>query len=107
MVIPLEVLFVCLFVCLIRYFPHLHFKRYPKSPLYSPTAVLPNPPTPTSWPWHSPVVGYMIFARPMASPPIDGQLGRGSFIVENSFCYPRFLLFQMNLQIALSNSVKN
>ena len=33
---------------------------------------------------------------------------RSSFIVENSFRYPRFFLsFQMNLQIALSNSVKN
>jgi hypothetical protein len=30
---------------------------------------------------------------------------RGSFIFENNFCYPRFfLLFQINLQIALSNS---
>jgi hypothetical protein len=36
-----------------------------------------------------------------------GNSPRGSFIVENSFCYPRFLLFQMNLQITLSNSVKN
>jgi hypothetical protein len=36
-----------------------------------------------------------------------GDSIRGSFIVENSFCYPRFLLFQMNLQVALSNSVKN
>ena len=32
---------------------------------------------------------------------------RGSFIVENDFCYPRFLLFLINLKIALSNSVKN
>jgi hypothetical protein len=30
---------------------------------------------------------------------------RGSFIVENDFCYPRFLLFQMNIQIVFSNSV--
>ena len=36
-----------------------------------------------------------------------GHSTRGSFIVENSFCYPRFSLFQINLQIALSNSVKN
>jgi hypothetical protein len=27
--------------------------------------------------------------------------------VEKSICYPRFLLFLLNLQIALSNSVKN
>jgi hypothetical protein len=30
-----------------------------------------------------------------------GDSTRGSFIVENSFCYPSLLLFQMNLQIAL------
>jgi hypothetical protein len=59
----------------LRYFLHLHFKYYPQSPLYPPPALLPNPPTPASWPWHSPVLGHMIFARPKASPPIDGQLG--------------------------------
>jgi hypothetical protein len=51
----------------------------------------------------------------------DGYFTRSSFIVENSFCYPRLVLlllflflffvclflFQMNLQIALSNLVKN
>jgi hypothetical protein len=41
----------------------------------SPPALLPNPPTPSSWPWRSPVLGHMIFARPRSSPPIDGQLG--------------------------------
>ena len=46
----------------------------PKSP-NPPSTLLPNPPTPTSWPWHSPVLGHMIFTRPRASPPIDGQLG--------------------------------
>ena len=30
-----------------------------------------NPPTPASWPWHSPVLGHMIFTRPRASPPTD------------------------------------
>jgi hypothetical protein len=39
-------------------------------------ALLPNPPTPASWPWHSPVLGRMISARPRASAPIDGRLGR-------------------------------
>ena len=52
----------------IKYFLHLHFKCYPKSPLYTPPALLPNPPTPTSWPWHSPVLGHIIFARPRSSP---------------------------------------
>jgi hypothetical protein len=37
--------------------------------------LLPNPPTRASWPWHSPVLGHMIFTRPRASPPIDGRLG--------------------------------
>ena len=36
-----------------------------------------------------------------------GNSTRDSFIIEESFCYPRFLLFQMNLQIALSNFVEN
>jgi hypothetical protein len=34
----------------IRYFLHLHFKCYPRSPLYTPHALLPYPLTPTSWP---------------------------------------------------------
>jgi hypothetical protein len=46
----------------------------PKPPILSPT-LLPNPPTPASWPWHSPVLGHMIFAIPSASPPIDDRLG--------------------------------
>jgi hypothetical protein len=47
-----------------------------RSPIPSPPpTMLPNPPTPTSWPWYSPVLGHIIFARPRASPPIDGQLG--------------------------------
>jgi hypothetical protein len=58
----------------IRYILHLHFKCYPQSPLYPPSTLLPSPPTSASWPWHSPVLGHMIFARPRASPPIDGQL---------------------------------
>jgi hypothetical protein len=37
----------------IRYFLHLHFKCYPESPLYPSPALIPNPPTPASWPWHS------------------------------------------------------
>jgi hypothetical protein len=37
----------------------------------------------------------------------DSDFTRSSFIVENSFRYPGILLFQMNLQIAHSNSMKN
>jgi hypothetical protein len=48
----------------------------PKAPYtLPPPALLLNPPTPTSWPWHSPVLGYMIFTISRASPPIDGRLG--------------------------------
>jgi hypothetical protein len=65
---------VSFFPIFIRYFLHWHFKCYPKSPLYSFPALLPNLPTPFSWPWRYPVQGHMVFPRPRASPPIDGQL---------------------------------
>jgi hypothetical protein len=64
-----------IFGIFIRYFLHLHFKCYPQSPLFPPPALLPNSPSPTSWPWHSPVLGHMIFAIPRASPTIDCPLG--------------------------------
>ena len=69
------VVVVVLAFFLIRYFLYLHFKCYPKSPLYLSPALLPNPPTTASWPWHSPVLGHIIFIRPRASHPIDDQLG--------------------------------
>jgi hypothetical protein len=59
----------------VRYFLHLHFKCYPESPIYPPLALLPNLPTTTSWSWHSPLLGHMLFTIPRASPPIDGRLG--------------------------------
>ena len=54
--------FYFIFFCtpfFIRYFLDLHFKCYPKSTLYPTPALLPYPPTPTSWPWHSPVLGHI------------------------------------------------
>jgi hypothetical protein len=51
----------------IRYFLYLHFKCYPKSSLCRlppPPALLPYPPTPSSWPWCSPVLGHIKFTRP-------------------------------------------
>jgi hypothetical protein len=66
--------FFFFFQFFIRYFLHLHFKRYPKSPLY-PFPLLPYPPLPTSWPWHSPVLGHIKFARPRGHLPNDGRLG--------------------------------
>ena len=46
-----------------------------KTPYPFPLPLLTNLPTPTSWPWHSPILGHRIFARPRASPPNDGLLG--------------------------------
>jgi hypothetical protein len=45
-----------------------------KSPISSLPALLNNLPTPTSWLWHSLILGHIIFARPRASPPNDGHL---------------------------------
>jgi hypothetical protein len=53
--------FFFFFNFLIRYFLYVHFQCYPKSPPYP----LPYLPTPTSWPWHSPVLKHIKFARPM------------------------------------------
>jgi hypothetical protein len=69
-------LFVCLFVLRHFYwiFSSLTFQMLSaKLPIPSPL-LLPNPPTPASWPWHSPVLGHMIFVIPRASPPIDDQI---------------------------------
>ena len=45
-----------------------------KFPIPSPHALLPYPPTPASWPWHSCVLGHIKFAIPGASLPSDGWL---------------------------------
>jgi hypothetical protein len=46
----------------------------PNSPIPSP-ALLPYPLTPTSWPWHSPVLGHIKLLDQGASLPSDGRLG--------------------------------
>jgi hypothetical protein len=56
--------FVFMSIFLIRYFLYIHFICYPKSSLYPSSSLLPYPPTPASWPWHSPVLGHTKFARP-------------------------------------------
>ena len=38
------------------------YQKYPNS--LPPPTLLPYPPTPTSWPWHSPVLGHIKFVRP-------------------------------------------
>jgi hypothetical protein len=55
------------FFFLIRYFLHLHFKCYPKSPPYLPPNTLPYTPTPTSWPWCSPVLRHKRYPATMFS----------------------------------------
>jgi hypothetical protein len=39
-------------------------------------ALLTNPPTHASWPWHYPTRGHRAFTGPRVSPPVDDQLGR-------------------------------
>ena len=53
-----------LFFFFFGYFLHLHFKCYPKSSLYPPPALLSYTLTPTSWPWLSPVLEHIKFAKP-------------------------------------------
>jgi hypothetical protein len=69
---------------LIGYFLYLHFKCYPlswfplrktPSPIPSSLPLLTKPPTPPSWPWHSPILGHRAFIGQRDSPPIDDQLG--------------------------------
>jgi hypothetical protein len=68
-------LFILLFI-FIRYFFIYISNAILKGPYtLPPPAMLPNPPTPASWPQHSSVLGHMIFTRPRASPPINGRLG--------------------------------
>jgi hypothetical protein len=54
------IFFFCNWVFISFTFPMLS----QKSPTWSPHP-LPYPPTPTSWPWHSPVLRHIKFARPM------------------------------------------
>ena len=46
-----------------------------KKPYTIPLPLLPNPPTPASWPRHPPRQGHRTFTGPRASPPIDILLG--------------------------------
>ena len=51
------------------------FLVFPPEIPYPLPPLLPNPPTPASWPWHSPILGHRTFTGPRASPPIDDLLG--------------------------------
>jgi hypothetical protein len=56
--------FLSFLLFFLRYFLYLHFKCYPESSLYLPPTLIPYPPTPTSWLWHSLVLRHIKFARP-------------------------------------------
>jgi hypothetical protein len=45
------------------------------SPLYPPPTLLPYSPTPTSWPWHSPVLRHKSLQDQGSSLPNDGRVG--------------------------------
>jgi hypothetical protein len=57
-----------LFNFFIIFLLYINFKCYPESSLYSPSALLPYRTTPTSWLWHSPVLGHKKFAMPRGLP---------------------------------------
>jgi hypothetical protein len=60
----LHLFFIYLFIFLLGiYFIYIS-NAIPKVPHILPHP-LPHPPTPTSWPWHSPVLRHIKFARPM------------------------------------------
>jgi hypothetical protein len=62
-------------ILFIRYFYIYISNVIPSEKLLSPPpSLFPNPPTPTSRPWHSPILGHRTFTGPSVSPPIDDQL---------------------------------
>ena len=71
----------------IRYFLYLHFKYYPESFLYPPPSLLPYPPTPTSWPWHSAVLGHKKFDGQLAHLLLHMQLETWALgVLVSSYC---------------------
>jgi hypothetical protein len=56
-------------------FSSFTFQMLSSEPPIPSSALLPNPPTSASCPWHYPLLGHMILTRPRASSPIDGRLG--------------------------------
>jgi hypothetical protein len=55
---------IFIYFFIIGYLLPLHFQCYPKVPHKLPHP-LPQKPTPTSWPWRSPVLRHIKSARPM------------------------------------------
>jgi hypothetical protein len=65
----------------------------PKIPSSYPLTLLPNPPTPASWPWHSPTRRHRAFTGPRASPPIDVRLGHPLLHIQLEPWVPPCVLF--------------
>ena len=83
-----------------RYFLYLHFKCYPlsyfppqKDPYPLPLHLLPNLPTPTSWPRHAPILGNRTFTGPRTSPPIDDQLSHPMIHMQLEPWVPQCIFF--------------
>jgi hypothetical protein len=92
--------------CLLFYeiFSSFTFQMLSPKPLNPPPTLLPNPPTPASWPWCSPVLRHIKFARPRGlssqwwpSRPFsatyaarDMSSGRGTRVLVSSYCCPTY-----------------
>jgi hypothetical protein len=99
-----------LFFLFIRYFLYIHYKCYPKSSLCPAPSLLPYPPTPASWPGHSPVLGHIKFAIPGG---LSSQLwptrpfstdGAGGYHVEEWELIHSYLLIQSSSLSGSRNS---
>ena len=55
--------------------------------------LLTNPPTPSSWLWHSPTLGHKDFTRPRASPPTDVRLGHPLLCMQLELWDPTYVPF--------------
>ena len=65
-----------------------------ENPLYPPhLPPAPNPPTPASWPWHSPILWHRTFTRPRASPPNDDRLCRSLLHMQLETLVPPCVFF--------------
>jgi hypothetical protein len=73
--------FAFLFIFLLDIFFLYISNALPQTPYTLPPALLSN--------WYSPVLGHMIFTRPTASPPNDGQLAHPLLHMqpETKFCW--------------------
>jgi hypothetical protein len=70
------------------------FPGFPsENPIPFTLPMLTNQPTPSSWPWHSPILGHITFIGIRASHPIDDQLGHPLLHMQLEPSVPPCLLF--------------